>query len=195
MKRILFLLWAFSYCGWAAPELPDAKTLQLVNQGREENQMLKTEQVRVIHPTSFPEVTMIGFIVGTNDCMVGQALVDGQLVGISEACGIALRSRGWEAALGPQKIALALQWLEEAQLGFGDTIVKVKPEGFGDRNVRFRAPETLATLTGSVRVLAWIESPEGSSARRRFRRALYWFGKDGRMMRSTIVDTFDLEQR
>lgn len=175
--------------------MPDAKTLQLVNQGREEGQLLKADSIRVVHPASFPEVTLIGFIVGINDCLLGQAVVDNQLVGTVEACGIALRSRGWEQAQGPQKIALAMQWLEEAQLGFGDRLVLVKPERFGDASVHFRAPETLATLTGSVRVLVWVESPPGSAPIRRFRRVLYWFGKDGRLVRSKVMETFELAQQ
>lgn len=195
MKRTLFLLWAFSLVGLAAPELPDAKLMTLLNQGREDNQILKAEQVRVVRPPSFPEVTVVGFVVGANDCMAGQALVDNALVGLIEACGIALRARGWEQAAGPQKIALAMQWLEEAQLGFGDTIVKVKPEGFGSREVRFSAPETLATLTGAVRVQVWIESPPGPTANRHFRRVLYWFGKDGRLLRSRVLDTYDMEAK
>jgi hypothetical protein len=194
VKRIVFILWAFSFFVWAAPEPPDGNVMQLVNQGREEGQQLKADQVRVVHPPAFPEVTMVGFLAGSNDCLLGQAIVDDKLVGVAEACGIAMRSRGWEAAPGPQKIALAMQWLEEAQLGFGDTIVKEKPPGFGDRSVGFRAPETLATLSGSVRVLVWIEAPRSATATssRRFRRTLYWFGKDGRLLRSSVVDTFEV---
>ena len=192
MKRILFLLWFFSFVGWAAPEPADPQLVQMINEGRDEENTLKPEQIRVVHPASFPEVTMVGFVVGSNDCILGQAVVEGKLVGPTEACGIALRNRGWVEATGAQKVELAMQWLSEAQLAFGDKILQEKPEGFGDRNVHFRAPETLATLTGSVRVLLWIESPPGVVPGRRFRRALYWFGKDGRMLRSSIVDTFDM---
>jgi len=171
---------------------PDAATLQKLNEGREEDKFLKADQVRLMTPSKFPEVTLVGFLVGPNECIVGKAIVEGKLISPGEACGIALRKRGWEQATGPAKIALATEWLEDAQLGFGERLVKSKPEGFNGKEALYSPVEALATLSGSVRIMAWIEYPPSPSPGRRFRRSLFWFGKDGRISRIRVLETLEL---
>jgi len=193
VKRFVFLLWAFSLAVWAAPELPDSKLMEMINVGREEGHLLTSDKVRVVHPADFPEVTVVGFLSGPNECLVGKALLDNKLVSPAEACGLVLRAHGWEGADGPARVALALQWLEQAQLGFGESILRSRPLHFGDKWTPYTPLDTLANLSGSVRVVCWVEKPPNGEPRRRFHKNLYWFGKDGRMLRAKVLDTFELD--
>lgn len=188
---LLFCLFSFNLA-WSQPVPPDARTLELINQGREEEQWLKAEQIRVVRPQAFPDLLVIGFLAGENDCLVGQVVVNNQAVVPSEACGIALRAQGWEQLQGPQKIELATKWLEQVQFAFGEQIQQVRPYGFSERLAHFHPPETLATLTGSVRITCWVSEPQGKSTARLFRRVLYWFGRDGRLLRSKIMDRVEI---
>lgn len=173
--------------------MPDPATLELINAGRDEKQLLKSDQVRVIHPADFPEVTLVAFVVGSNDLLLGSAIVNNKIMTPNEACGLALRAKGWEQADGPQKIALAMLWLEEGQLGFGETIVKTKPPHFGTNWIKWSDPETLANLSGSVRIIAWIENRPNGSGTRRFHKNVFWFSKEGFLMRSKVVETYELD--
>lgn len=199
MKRFL---WAFCLSvataatlslAWAAPEPPDPTLLEKLNVGRDEKQLLKADQVRVLKPEGFPEVSLIGFLVSQGDCLVGSALVDNKLVTPGEACGVALRAHGWEQADGPGKIALATQWLEQAQFGFGEAMVKKRPPHFGTNWVKWSNPETLANLSGSVRIITWVELRPTPEAPRRFHKKLYWFSKEGALQRSRILETYEMD--
>lgn len=195
MKKIVLILWAFSLIACASPniELPDPALLEMINAGRDEKSLLKADQIRVIHPPDFPEVTLIAYVVGTNDLLLGSALMNSKIMTPNEACGLALKAKGWEQAEGQQKIALAMQWLEQAQLGFGETIVKTKPPHFGTNWVKWSDPETLANLSGSVRIIAWIESRPTGASSRRFHKNVFWFSKEGFLLRSKVVETFELD--
>lgn len=193
MKKILWAFCLTAAIAWAAPEPPDAALLEKLNAGRDEKQLLKANQVRVLKPAEFPEVSLIGFVIGQGDCLIGSALVDNKLVTPGEACGVALRAHGWEQADGPGKIALAMQWLEQAQLGFGETLVKTRPPHFGTNWVKWSNPDTLANLSGSVRIIVWVEMRPAPEAPRRFHKKLYWFSKEGNMQRSRILETYEMD--
>jgi hypothetical protein len=193
VKRLLFLFVALSWA-WAQPQpsQPDAKLLELVNQGREEEHKVKADQVVVLRPASFEKVLVVGFLVGQNQALLGKVMVGDQLLSPGEACGLALRAKGWEAANGAQRSALAMQWLEEVQLAFGEKVLKSKPGGFMDRDGRFHAPELTPNLNGTLRVILWLEEPLVGPDYRRIRRNLYWFGKDGRLLKARVLETQDL---
>lgn len=197
MKKIL---WAFcltaaiaATLAWANPEPPDLALLEKLNAGRDEKQLLKADQVRVLKPAEFPEVALIGFVIGQGDCLIGSALVDNKLVTPGEACGVALRAHGWEQADGTGKIALAMQWLEQAQFGFGETMIKKRPPHFGSNWVKWSNPDTLANDSGSVRIVAWVELRPTPEAPRRFNKKLYWFSKEGNLLRSRILETYEMD--
>ncbi len=191
-------LWAFCLTAviatatWAAPEQPDSALLAKLNVGRDEKLLLKANEVRVLKPADFPEVSLIAFVLSRGDCVVGSALVNDTLVTPSEACSVALRAHGWEQADGPAKIALALQWLEQAQLGFGETMVKTRPPHFGSNWVKWSNPDTLAQASGSVRIIVWVEMPPAPEAPRRFNKKLYWFSKEGKL-HSRILETYEMD--
>jgi hypothetical protein len=177
---------------WAAPERPDPTVLQLINQDRPDDQQVKADQVRVVRPASFPEVTLVGFLVGTNECLLGSAVIGNQPMTPAEASGVALRQRGWETADNKEKTRLSLLWVQEALLGFGETMLDKKPEGFGGRDVRFKEPEVLCTMSGAVRVIVWLEEPPSGNNSRHFRRNLYWFDKAGHMIRGRILERYEM---
>ncbi|MBN9417090.1 hypothetical protein ABS71_02200 [bacterium SCN 62-11] len=194
MKKIL---WAFcmiltTTLTWAAPEPPDAALLEKINAGRDEKQLLKADQVRVLKPADFPEVSLIGYVIGQGDCLIGSGLVDNKLVTPGEACGVALRAHGWEQADSQGKIALALQWLEHAQFGFGETLLQKRPLHFGTNWVKWSNLETVANESGSVRVIGWVELRPTPDSPRRFHKKLYWFSKEGNLLRSRILETYEL---
>lgn len=166
--------------------------MEKINAGRDEKQLLKADQVRVLKPADFPEVSLIGYVIGQGDCMIGSALVDNKLVTPGEACGVALRAHGWEQANSEGKIALALQWLEGAQFGFGETLLQKRPLHFGTNWVKWSNLETLANESGSVRVVGWVELRPTPDSPRRFHKKLYWFAKDGNLLRSRILETYEM---
>lgn len=173
--------------------MPDPALLELINAGRDDKQVLKSDQVRVIHPPDFPDVTLVAYVVGSNDLLLGSAIVNNKVMTPNEACGLALKAKGWEQADGQQRVNLAMLWLEQAQLGFGETLVKTKPPRFGTNWVKWSDPETLANLSGSVRIIAWIEARNNGSSTRRFHKNVFWFSKEGFLMRSKVVETYELE--
>lgn len=166
--------------------------LKLLNAGRAEEQQLKADQVRVVQPEAFPEVTLVGFLTGSNSCLIGRAIVDGKSVLPGEACGIVMRKHGWEAAKGEQRGQLALSWVRDALTAFGEQLVTTRPKAWRSHNPDFAAPESLCTLTGEVRLNVWLEQAPGQTESRQFRRQLYWFGPDGSLVRSRVLDTFEL---
>lgn len=194
MKKILwaFCLFLTTTLGWANPEPPDAALLEKINAGRDEKQLLKADQVRVLRPAEFPEVALIGFVIGQGDCIIGSALVDNKLVTPGEACGVALRAHGWEQADGNGKIALARQWLDQAQFGFGETLVEKRPLHFGSNWIKWTNPDTLANPSGSVRIVGWVELRPQPDSPRRFHKKLYWFGKEGNLLRARILETYEM---
>ncbi len=172
--------------------MPDPSLLELINAGRDEKEVLKADQVRVLHPPDFPDVTLVAYVVGSNDLLLGSAVMNNKMMTPNEACGLAMKAKGWEQAEGPQKIALAMQWLEQAQLGFGEAIVKTRPPHFGTNWIKWSDPETLANLSGSVRIVAWIESRPGAGPRR-FHKNVFWFSKEGFLLRSKVLETYELD--
>lgn len=175
----------------AAPVTPaDPATLLLVNEGRDDDQKLKPEQVKIVQAPEFEEATLVGYMAGTNSCLLGSVVIQGKLLNPKDACGALLRKRGWETAAEDEKKRLAFLWLEHAQFAFGEKVVVEKPEGWVDREARFRAPEFTPTLSGSARALVWVEEAPGMSSSRNFRRMLYWFASDGRLVRSKVVERF-----
>ena len=195
MKRFLiaatFSLTVFGVA-LAAPEKPGPAVLQLLNEGRPEEQHLKADQVRLVQPADFPEATLVGFLSGSNTCLLGKVIVENRAMSPNEATGILLRRRGWENADSKEKSRLAMLWLRQGLLAFGDQVVEKKPDGFGDAETRFREPEVQCTLSGAVRITAWIEEPQGSSSERYFRRGLYWFAKNGDLVRSKVLERFQV---
>lgn len=191
MPLLRLSLWVILLCHLAAADpvkVPDAATLQLINEGRDGGSVVKAEQVRLLTPVDFPEATLVGFVSGSTQCLLGAVIVDGQLLNPREASGVLLRKRGWESASAEEKKRLAFGWLVQCQFGFGETMLERKPSGWPERDSRFREPEFLPTLTGSARVLTWVEDPPGLSTSRSFRRMMYWFGSDGRLLRAKVVD-------
>jgi len=179
------------WLAWAAPVTPpDPVTLQLVNEGRDDEQKLKPEQVKIVHAPEFEEATLVGYMAGPSSCLLGSVVLDGKLFAPKDACGVLLRKRGWETAAEDEKRRLAFLWLEHAQFAFGEKVVSEKPEGWVDRESRFKKPEFTSTLSGSARALVWVEEAPGMSSSRNFRRMLYWFASDGRLVRSKVVEHF-----
>lgn len=185
---VLSLVFAVS----AAPEAPTPAILQMLNEGRPEEQMLKPEDVRISHPADFPEATLVGFLSGPNACLLGRVIVENKALSPGEATGVLLRQRGWETADGPEKSRLAMLWLRQGLLGFGDEVLEKKPAGFGDAETRFQPPDVLCTLSGAVRITTWIEEPPGPSSQRYFRHSLYWFARNGDLVRSKIMERFEM---
>lgn len=193
MKRLLFCFaWLSLTWAWAQPTPADPKILEIVNRDRDDEHKLKAGQVCVLHPASFEKVLAVGFLVGQNQALLGKILIDDQLLSPGEGCGLALRAKGWESATAAQRSTLAMQWVEEVQLGFGERILTKKPPGFMDRDGRFHAPEVTPTLSGALRVVVWLEEPLMGPDYRRIRRNLYWFGKDGRMTKARVLESQDL---
>lgn len=184
-------VFCISLLAGAAPVTPpDSITLQLVNEGRNDEQKLKADQLKVVQTPEFEEAILVGYMAGTNSCLLGSVVIQGKLLSPKDACGALLRKRGWETAAEEEKRRLAFLWLEHAQFAFGEKIVSEKPEGWVDREARFRAPEFTATMSGSARALVWVEEAPGLSSSRNFRRMLYWFASDGRLSRSKVVERF-----
>lgn len=193
MKRFLLGLCLFAAVpACAVPEKPAPAVLQLINVGRPEEQHLTADQVRVVQPESFPEATLVGFMAGPNECLLGRVIIEGKPLTPGEASGILLRKRGWETVDANEKSRLAMLWVQDGLLAFGEKIVAKKPDGFGDKEVKFREPEVQCAMSGAVRVLVWIEEPIGPNSGRQFRRNLYWFSKEGAMVRARVTERFEL---
>jgi hypothetical protein len=193
VKRLLFgLCLLLSVPVGAAPEKPAPALLQLINEGRPDEQNVTSDQVRVIQPESFPEATLVGFMAGSNECLLGRVIIEGKSLTPGEAAGVLLRKRGWESADATEKSRLAMLWVQDGLLAFGEKIVTKKPEGFGDKDVKFREPEVQCALSGAVRVLVWVEEPLGPSSGRQYRRNLYWFSKEGAVVRARVTERFEL---
>lgn len=171
----------------AQPVPPDAATLELLNQGREDEELLRTEQVRLLKPKSFPEATAVGYLVGANDCMVGTILVEGLRCSLAEGSARVLRKYGWEKALPEERARLARLWVEEVLLGFGESMLQSRPDGFPAKTP-FQAPEVVPMLSGAVRIIAWVQQSPGASLGRVYRRSLYWFGREGGLMQSRVLE-------
>lgn len=171
----------------AQPTPVDAPTLELLNQGREDDSLLAPEQVRQLKPKSFPEATVIGYVVGSNDCIVGTILVEGRVCGVAEGSARVLRKRGWEKATADERVRLARLWLEEVQLGFGDTMMVARVDGFPPKTP-FLPPEMAPMLSGAVRVVTWVQEPPGASMQRVFRKNLFWFSREGALAQVRVLE-------
>ena len=176
----------------AQPAPPDPSILELLNQGREDAEFLRAEQVRVLKPKSFPEAMAVGYVVGSNDCMVGTIVFEGRPCGVAEGSARILRKHGWEKASPDERARLARLWLEEVQFGFGEMMLATRPEGFPAK-ASFQAPEVAPMMSGAVRIVTWVQEPPGVSLQRVFRRNLFWFGREGGLMQSRVLERIQTE--
>ena len=159
----------------------------MLNQGREEEELLRSEQVRLLKSKSFPEATAVGYVVGSNECLVGTILVDGLKCSLAEGSARVLRKYGWEKVTPEERARLARLWVEEVLLGFDESMLQSKPEGFPAKTP-FQSPEVVSMLSGTVRIIAWVQQPPGASLGRVYRRNLYWFGREGGLMQSRVLE-------
>lgn len=193
MKRFVLAFCLFSAVpAFSAPEKPLPALLELLNEGRPDEQRVTADQVRVLQCESFPEATLVGFLAGPNECLLGRVVIGGKALSPAEASGLLLRKRGWENADQNEKTRLAMLWIQDGLLAFGEKVLSKKPEGFGDKEVKFREPDVQCAASGAVRVLVWIEEPLGPSTTRHYRRNLYWFNKEGAVVRAKVMERYEL---
>jgi hypothetical protein len=189
---LLTLFAAGSAPGWsqeAAGAGEMSTVLNLVNSGRPANEKVPAERIHIAHPKSFPKATLVGFFTGSRGVLLGDIMVDGKLYVANSAAPLLLQQAGWDKASGPERQALALQWLDECVLAFGDTLLRTTPSKTGDAaKIKPLAVQSLGD--GGVRVNGWIQEDPGRNSGQFYRRILYIFGPHGQIVRGRQIDRF-----
>ena len=161
----------------------------LINQGRPVQEQVPAGRLHVAHSKSFPEATLVGFFTGSRSVILGDVIIDGKVYTANSAATLLLQKAGWEKASPPEKQALALAWLDECVLAFGETLLRTAPAKYGDL-ARIK-PVALKSLgDGSVRVIGWVQEDPGLNTGTFYRQIHYIFGPQAQVVRSRIVDRF-----
>ena len=162
--------------------------LDLVNQGRKDEERLKSDKV-VFRRSAWHPAVLVGYATDAQSVLLGSLIVDGSIYPVPAGSKVLLSRAGWEQANLEARRGLALRFVKEVLLGFDEQLLDSAPADFPKNAGKstFRAPKVVSTQTGGVQVEGWIlEAPHSRGVT--FRRSIYWFGNNGQLMRSYLAD-------
>ncbi|MBI3925253.1 MAG: hypothetical protein HY319_06905 [Armatimonadetes bacterium] len=175
-----------------APGLPgfsDQQVLQAINAGREQAHQVEPEQVRIARPSQMADVTLVGYSKG-DGYLLGTVFLGAQSYRPEEAARLWLTGAGWTRTDAAARAALARRWVQEVMLAFGECLIEQDPgRPFGAPNPDFSPVLERADADGGVILVGWIREPSGVLGDI-YRRSLFHFGSDGRLVRVRMLDRF-----
>lgn len=143
-----------------APATPrDREILRALNEGRAYT--LSDHDVRLEHPASFPETTLVGFFANDRGYSLEAVFIGLKRYTPKEAAPLVLASAGWSKRSGAAREKLALAYETEVRHAFGATMLTSCPEDLGRQGVDFTPPVAKGLDDGGVEVRYWSQAPAG----------------------------------
>jgi len=191
---LLFLLLLIS--APALADMTDTQVLAALNAGRPSKEQLTAKNVRILRPEGLEGVVLVGFLTGSRGALLGTVFVDGQKMSPGDACRAVLAKLGWEKASPAERQKLALTWVEKAQLAFAEELIQQKNADFQLKDApKFEAPKLESTAAGGVRLQAWIREDSGTTSGTNYRKSIYLFDADGKMVRARQMEQYFVPSR
>ena len=179
----------------ALADLTDAQILSALNSDRSGKELVTAKNVRILRP-ELEGVILVGFLTGTRGALLGTVFVDGQKMIPGDACKAVLGKLGWEKAGSADRQRLARLWVEKAQLAFEETLIDEKVPDFQLAGApKFEKPKLESTAAGGVRLQGWIREDAGTQPGTNYRKAIYLFDADGRLVRVKMMDQYYVPSR
>lgn len=160
--------------------------VRLLNEGRKGSARLSAGQLRLRHPKAFPQVTLVGFVTGNGGVILGSILIGGKPYQPNQAAELVLQQAGWEQAAAADRQRLGMLWIEEALLGFGDSVVRDKPRVEGKKLLS--PPKESSLNDGGVRFVLWVKENQGHDLGTYYRRSYFLFGPRGQLVHNRVLD-------
>lgn len=168
--------------------LSDDQVLQAINQGRDEEQRVRADGLKIVRPEEMPGVTLVGYSTGKGSHLLGTVFIGDKPHAPRAAAQVWLASAGWDEAAADERLTLAKRWVDLVMMGFGDRLVEVDPGGFGGSAPEFTAPVGRVTGDGGVVLVGWIQEASTTVKGKMYRRTLYQFGSDGSLARVKMLE-------
>lgn len=195
-RFLVVLLFIASLSAAALADLTDQQILSALNAGRSAKEQLTAKSVRILRPEGLEGVALVGFLTGGRGALLGTVFVDGQKMAPGDACRVVLGKLGWEKASAAERQKLARTWVEKAQLAFAEELVTERNADFQSKDApKFEPPKLESTAAGGARLQAWIKEDSGTTSGTNYRKSIYLFDADGKMVRVRLMDQYFVPSR
>lgn len=140
-------------------------------------------------PKELPNIIIIGGFAHDRGCILTEAFVDKKYVNKKDNLSqVALKSLGWEKADSDKREELALNWVKNGLLAFGNPLEKATKH-FNDSQ-KFEKPTSSKQGDNSIKVTLWIKHPAGMVCEDAYSKVGYNFSTDGKFTKRDQISGF-----
>lgn len=140
-------------------------------------------------PKELPNIILIGGFAHDRGCILTEAFVDKRYVNKKDNLSeVALKFLGWEKADSDKRAELALNWVKNGLLVFGNPLDKAT-EHFNDSQ-KFEKPTSSKQKDDSIKVTLWIKHSAGMVCEDAYSKVGYNFSSDGKLIKRDGISSF-----
>ncbi len=138
-------------------------------------------------PKELPNIILVGDFAHDLGCRLTGGFVGQEYVKRKDLSESALKSLGWEKAPKDVREGLALNWVKNGMMAFGNPLDKATKD-FTNR--KFEKPRAKSDNDGNITITLWLKRPAGMICEDAYSQVSYAFSKDGRFQKRNLVNSF-----